>query len=206
MLDTSIITIYIPTIFVVSMTPSICMTLALTLGMKIGILNTFWMIIGELVGISLVFLASVLGIAPLILDYPKVFTGFKIIGGLYIIYIGIKSCLDKDKIDLNISNNQRTYSILQLFLQGFTSSFFHPKAWAFLLIFVPRFIKPEFSIVPQALLLLGILMVIELNSLTIYASCGKILNKILKDTTKIRIVNLVSGLLLIIVGVWLIIT
>ena len=55
MFDTTILTIFIPTIFVASITPSICMTLALSLGVKVGFRRTLWMIAGELVGVSGVF-------------------------------------------------------------------------------------------------------------------------------------------------------
>ena len=52
MFDITILTIFIPTIFVASITPSICMTLALSLGVKVGFRRTLWMIAGELVGVS----------------------------------------------------------------------------------------------------------------------------------------------------------
>ena len=44
MFDITIFTIFIPTIFVASITPSICMTLALSLpfGIKVGFRRTLW--------------------------------------------------------------------------------------------------------------------------------------------------------------------
>ena len=60
MFDTTILTIFIPTIFVASITPSICMTLALSLGVKVGFRRTLWMIAGELV-VSGVFVICAFG-------------------------------------------------------------------------------------------------------------------------------------------------
>ena len=64
MFDTTILTIFIPTIFVASITPSICMTLALSLGVKVGFRRTLWMIAGELVGVSGVFVICAFGSSP----------------------------------------------------------------------------------------------------------------------------------------------
>ena len=65
MFDTTILTIFIPTIFVASITPSICMTLALSLGVKVGFRRTLWMIAGELVGVSGVFVICAFGSSSL---------------------------------------------------------------------------------------------------------------------------------------------
>ena len=65
MFDITIFTIFIPTIFVASITPSICMTLALSLGIKVGFRRTLWMIAGELVGVSGVFVICAFGASSL---------------------------------------------------------------------------------------------------------------------------------------------
>ena len=49
MVSLSLIGAFIPTAFFVSITPGMCMTLALTMGMTIGVRRTVWMMMGELV-------------------------------------------------------------------------------------------------------------------------------------------------------------
>ncbi len=39
MIESSVLTIFIPTFFFVSVTPGMCMTLALTMGMTIGVIT-----------------------------------------------------------------------------------------------------------------------------------------------------------------------
>lgn len=58
MFDSSVLFVFIPTFFFVSITPGMCMTLAMTLGMSIGIRRTIWMMIGELIGVSIVATAA----------------------------------------------------------------------------------------------------------------------------------------------------
>ena len=50
----TVLAVFIPTFFCVSLTPGMCMTLAMTLGMTIGVHRTFWMMYGELLGVGLV--------------------------------------------------------------------------------------------------------------------------------------------------------
>ena len=54
LLDVSLLMVFIPTFFFVSVTPGMCMTLAMTLGMSIGLKRTFYMMIGELLGVAIV--------------------------------------------------------------------------------------------------------------------------------------------------------
>ena len=65
MLDYALLSAFIPTFFFVSITPGMCMTLALTLGMSVGIKRTLWMMIGELAGVALVATLAVIGVAAI---------------------------------------------------------------------------------------------------------------------------------------------
>lgn len=107
MLDYALLTAFIPTFFFVSITPGMCMTLALTLGMSIGVKRTLWMMTGELVGVAVVATAAVIGVAAIMLNYPSLFTILKWIGGAYLIWIGINMWRNKGKMSLNLDNQQQ---------------------------------------------------------------------------------------------------
>ena len=51
-LNLALLSAFIPTFFVVSITPGMCMTLALSLGITIGVKRALWMMAGELVGVA----------------------------------------------------------------------------------------------------------------------------------------------------------
>lgn len=72
-IDPSVLTVFIPTFFFVSATPGMCMTLSMTLGMTIGLRRTFPMMWGELIGVGLVSIAAVVGVAAVMLNYPAFF-------------------------------------------------------------------------------------------------------------------------------------
>ena len=66
-----------------------CMTLAMTLGISVGYKKTLWMMWGELLGVAIVAVAAVLGVARLMLSYPDIFTFLKVFGACYLTYIAI---------------------------------------------------------------------------------------------------------------------
>jgi len=74
--------------FLVALSPGLCMTLAMSLGISIGARRALWMMAGELTGIALVGTSAVLGVAALLLNAPTVFAVFKWIGAAYLLYMG----------------------------------------------------------------------------------------------------------------------
>ena len=78
--DLALLAVFIPTFFFVSITPGMCMTLAMTLGMSVGVRRTMWMMIGEVIGVALVAIAAVIGVASVMLNYPSVFQVFSLFG------------------------------------------------------------------------------------------------------------------------------
>ena len=73
----SLLALFIPTFFIVSLTPGMCMTLSLSMGMSIGLKRTMYMMYGELVGVGVVASLSVIGVATIMLEYPAMFTVLK---------------------------------------------------------------------------------------------------------------------------------
>ena len=67
MFDITLLLLFIPTFFLVSITPGMCMTLAMTLGMSIGISKTLWMMWGELLGVALVAISAVVGVSAMMI-------------------------------------------------------------------------------------------------------------------------------------------
>lgn len=99
--DFTLLAVFIPTFLFVSITPGMCMTLAMTLGMSIGVRKSLWMMAGELVGVGLVALAAVLGVAAIMLNYPQLFAALKYVGGAYLVYLGINLWRSRGKFALS---------------------------------------------------------------------------------------------------------
>ncbi len=204
-LNLSILVVFIPTFFFVSLTPGMCMTLAMSLGMSIGLRRTFYMMVGELVGVGIVALSSVVGVATVMLKYPDLFTVFKYIGGVYLGYLGVQMWLSRGKMAVSTCNIQKSFSISNkaLAIQGFVTAIANPKGWAFFISLLPPFINQNQPLVPQISVLLFIILSLEFICLIIYASGGSTLRVFLQKSDNVKLMNKVAGTLMLGVGVWL---
>lgn len=205
-IDWAVLALFVPTFFFVSITPGMCMTLALTLGMAIGVRRTMWMMVGELCGVALVALAAVMGIAALMLKYPVAFQVFKYVGALYLAYLGIQMWRSRGRMVLledGASESQVAVSPRTLMTQGFVTAVANPKGWAFFIALLPPFISSQYPLAPQLAVLLAIILLLETLCMFIYAAGGRTLSKLLRKGENVRLINRIAGTLMLGVGVWL---
>ncbi|NMM40540.1 LysE family translocator [Pseudoalteromonas arctica] len=202
MLDFAVLGVFIPTFFFVSITPGMCMTLAMTLGMSIGVRRTIWMMIGELLGVAIVAVAAVAGVASIMLNYPTLFSVLKWLGAGYLVYIGISMWRAKATIKLG-ADSELKVSRQALFSQGFITAIANPKGWAFMISLLPPFINIDYAIAPQLSMLVAIIMLSEFTCMMLYATGGKSLRLFLNQGDNIKWMNRIAGSLMVAVGIWL---
>ncbi|KXF79882.1 threonine transporter RhtB [Enterovibrio coralii] len=201
--DIAMLAVFIPTFFFVSITPGMCMTLAMTLGMSIGVRRSLYMMWGELAGVGLVAFSSVIGVAAIMLNYPNVFTALKTLGGLYLVFIGAQMWLSKGKMAISDDPNAGSTSAMTLTMQGFFTAVSNPKSWAFNISLLPPFINPAQSLAPQLSVLISIILITEFACLLLYASGGRTLRHLLQKNGNVQLMNRIAGSLMVGVGVWL---
>ncbi|CDT77320.1 TPA: LysE family translocator [Vibrio diabolicus] len=206
-MNLALLSMFIPTFFFVSITPGMCMTLALTLGMSIGYRRTLWMMIGELVGVALVSVSAVLGIAAIMLNYPWMFIALKFIGGGYLLYLGVEMWRSRGKLAINVDNLEKPRSgNVALIMQGFVTAIANPKGWAFMISLLPPFIDQNAALAPQLIVLVSIILLFEFICMSLYATGGKGLKRVLGQSKNVRLMNRIAGTLMMGVGVWLLLS
>jgi homoserine/homoserine lactone efflux protein len=188
--------------FFVAMSPGLCMTLAMSLGISIGVRRALWMMAGELAGIALVGASAVIGVAALLLQAPTVFAVFKWIGAAYLVYMGWQTWRSEPP-RLEPQEGDRRRTAASLIFQGFITAVSNPKAWAFMVALLPPFVDRNRPLLPQLLAMLALMLVIEFISLQIYAHGGRALSEQLHRRGKARWLNRVAGSLMVGVGIWL---
>lgn len=198
------LSIFVPTFLFVSLTPGMCMTLAMVLGMTQGVKRTLWMMVGELLGVGLVAAAAGAGVAALMLRQPELFIAFKWIGGAYLAYLGIMMWRSRGRMAIpNELNAGPAAGRLQLAMQGFVTAVANPKGWAFFMVLLPPFLDSSRSLASQLSLLIAVILLIEFASMLVYATGGKTLRKTLGKSGNVRLLNRIAGSLMIGVGAWL---
>ncbi|HSP59284.1 MAG TPA: LysE family translocator [Halomonas sp.] len=204
MIPLSMLSVFVPTFFLVSLTPGLCMTLAMVLGMTQGVRRSLWMMAGELCGVGLVAAASGAGVAALMLRQPEWFAVFKWLGGLYLAYLGIMMWRSRGRMAIPLdSMDMPPASRRQLALQGFVTAVANPKGWAFFVALLPPFLDAGRPLFGQLTVLVALILAIEFVCLLLYAAGGRSLRRLLGETRNLRLLNRFAGSLMIGVGGWL---
>ncbi|GBL06229.1 LysE family translocator [Glaciecola sp. KUL10] len=203
--DSATLLLFIPTMFLVSISPGMCMTLAMTLGLYVGIRKTLWMMVGELLGVALVAVSSVLAVAILIDAYPILLTLLKWIGAAYLLYLGIQTWSSKMSFT-NESDFGTSITKTSLFLQGFATAIANPKGWVFMIALLPPLITPNKPMFIQTSVFVAIILVSELVCMMLYASSGRALRTFFMKNNNDKWMNRITSLLLIMVSLWLVVS
>ncbi|MFT5294081.1 MAG: homoserine/homoserine lactone efflux protein [Colwellia sp.] len=179
------------------------MTLAMTLGISVGYKKTLWMMWGELLGVAVVAVAAVLGVAKLMFSYPDIFTFLKVFGACYLTYIAINMWQAKGNLSIDTDEKTKSISNKGLLQQGFVTAISNPKGWAFMVSLLPPFINSQHALAPQLIILVVIILLSEFVCMTLYATGGKTLANYLTKNNKISLLNKISGGLMFMVAIWL---
>ena len=191
------------TIFVISLTPGLCMTLAFTLGISVGFRKTLWMMLGELAGVATVALSVGLGVAQVLTVYPDAMVWLTLGGGAYLLYVAVSMWRTVEASSLN-AEKSRSLSRSQLIAVGYNTAVLNPKGWAFLIAIFPGFIDDSLSLGLQLGILIPIFLVSEFISLCLYASGGRQLALWFSKPEHGVKLNRTAALMVFLVSVWFI--
>jgi RhtB (resistance to homoserine/threonine) family protein len=108
---------------------------------------------------------SAVGISLLLSQSPQLFHTVKIIGALYILYLGVQGL--RQSFSATTDSPEKLaihgkFNAIRSFREGLLSNALNPKTAIFYLAFLPQFINPEYSAFMQSLLMASIHFVIAL--------------------------------------------
>jgi threonine/homoserine/homoserine lactone efflux protein len=98
--------------------------------------------------------AAAVGFSAVIATSSLAFTAVKIIGALYLCYVGLSMLLGSGAT-VSTDSAPSLLTPRKVFLQGFLTNALNPKVALFFIAFVPQFIGADVQNVPLAFLLLG---------------------------------------------------
>lgn len=187
------------TILAVTPGPGIAYVVARTAagGRSAGLASCAGTGIGGLVHV----LAAALGLSLLITQSAWAFSVLKYIGALYLIYLGV-NMLRRPVTAADRQPDVQTKGVLHVFLEGVLVETLNIKTAVFFLAFLPQFIDPEASPVLQ-LILLGSICVSMNTFVDVLAVlwANRLLNSTTIQSAKVKLLNRVSGSVLVALGV-----
>jgi len=139
-------------------TPGPDMLYVLTRGMANGRGAGVLSAAGITAGILVHTLAAALGLAVLLQTSATVFTAIKILGGLYLIYLGWQSMRRKSPMD--VGDDRLPSAGFNCFIQGCMTNVLNPKVALFFLAFLPQFIDPADPHHSRYMILMGLIFAI----------------------------------------------
>jgi threonine/homoserine/homoserine lactone efflux protein len=123
------------------LTPGPDMALTLTRGMTQGFRVAWLSVLGTFAAGFVQIPLIVLGLAAIFKESPTLFMAVKLMGALYLVYLGARA--------IRRSRNPRALAQVsargvgrEVFIQGFMTNLLNPKVFIFLIAFLPQFTDP----------------------------------------------------------------
>jgi len=197
-MSTDLLWIFIPTIAAISLTPGMCMTLALTVGLSQGYRHTLWMMWGELAGVATVVVTCVV-LLGWIQALPKAyFNLLALIGGTYLLWVAYRLWTAPARFEQG--EGQPRVTPTALLALGYTTAVMNPKGWGFMIALLPGFMSPSETLPQQLMVFLGVILPSEFLSMSLYASGGSGVRRLLSSEKHLATLNKVAAGLMVLVA------
>ncbi|KDE41367.1 Homoserine/homoserine lactone efflux protein [Nitrincola lacisaponensis] len=151
------------------LSPGPAILLAIRNGISLGVAAVIWSSLGNIAGIFCLSAAAMLGLGLLLKSSALLFGIVKILGALYLFYVGLRHVFGRTKIEISPSVNISAYKPYRLCREGFFMATINPKPILFFTALFPQFINAEVSLLPQFLMLTSIFMLLSFVTLICYA-------------------------------------
>lgn len=152
-------------------------------------------------GDSTALLFSLLGLGALLAASAVWFTAIKLIGGLYLLYLGGKM-LRTGAAATGLLRPASPSRPWKLFANTYLVTALNPKGMIFFVAFLPQFIDHTGNVTTQLWLLAATFVVLATINATLYALFADSARRLLSSPKAQRRFNIVGGSLLSAAGIW----
>ncbi len=150
-------------------------------GQRAGIVSVLGVHTGSLLHV----VAAVAGLSAVVMTSSVAFTAIKVVGGAYLVYLGVKTLLGAGSIDVEVPALDK--SLRRLYLDGLVVNLLNPKVALFFLAFLPQFVSRSDGPVWSQTLVFGLLYIaLGLVSDGTYAFIGARAGGWLRRRTAVR--------------------
>jgi threonine/homoserine/homoserine lactone efflux protein len=161
----------------------------------------FPLVAGVALGDSTALAVSLLGLGTLLAASAFWFTVVKGVGGLYLLYLGVRL------LRAGTSSDDPTAPAVpgsrwRLFANTYLVTALNPKGIVFFVAFLPQFINPRAGVARQLWVLATTFVVLAILNATLYAVFAGSARKLVSSSRAQRRFNLVGGALLSAAGLW----
>jgi threonine/homoserine/homoserine lactone efflux protein len=167
-----------------------------------GIKAGLWAASGILSGIFFHTIMASVGLSSLLAKSATVYSFVKIIGSLYLIYLGVKMFFEKGGV-VEKNGDAMVCNVWKIFRHGFLTNVLNPKVAIFFLAFLPQFVAQDSQSHILSFMLLGLTFVCTslLWCIVLVSSSAKLSCKFKSSRKTTFYFNKLAGLVFVIFGI-----
>ncbi len=184
---------------ILNLTPGVDTMYILTRSVSQGKKAGFVSVAGIMSGCIFHVLCAAFGLSLILSTSAIAFTLVKFTGALYLIYLGIKTFLQKTSAFETSESGYKTKDLTTIYKQGVFTNVLNPKVALFFLSFLPQFINPDFANGPIPFLILGITFLVTgtLWCLFLAWSAASMTNTLRNNSYLEKLLQKLSGIIFI---------
>ena len=185
---------------VISFTPGAGAINTMSNALNQGWMRSIWGIIGQQLALVVHVVIVAAGVGLLVSRSELLFTVIRYAGAAYLVYLGVRLILARpsaaeDADALAPAARESHWSMIR---RGFWVNLLNPKAIVFFLAFIPQFIRLDEPQLPQYLILITTVIVVDILVMWgFFAAAARPFRRFTRSPRGQRILNTVFGLLFI---------
>jgi len=167
-----------------------------------GFTHAVFMSVGMVLGDVIFLLLAIFGLGVVAAKFSSIFIVIKILGGIYLIYLGLKIYMAKTShFDMNA---KKSSSYIGDFISGLLITLSNPKVIAFYVGFLPTFIDISKLTYKDTVLVTSLVLTTLSTILMSYAYFASRAKEYIKNPKVQNIINKIAGSVMIFVGGFLV--
>lgn len=189
--------------FLFSLSPGPSMLYVVSRAISQGRSAGFASALGLALGGAALAVITALASGWLLSDRPTLFQAIKLLGGLYLLYLGVRMLLTARSANLGDLADVDDLPFTTILRQGFTVELLNPKTILFFLAFLPGFVDPDRASVTTQMLILGVLVPLTAipSDLTVSAGGAWLADRLRERISIGYIIEAVGAIVVIVLGI-----
>jgi homoserine/homoserine lactone efflux protein len=185
---------------IIAISPGSGAVLSMSHGLAYGFKKASATVLGLQLGLLLVFAIAGAGVGSLLLASEPAFNAVKIVGALYLMYLGVSQWRAKVAPVADAAAPEAHPSARRRVLTGFLTNATNPKGIIFMVAVLPQFISQHAALLPQLLILGATMCAIDTCVMHGYALLASSMQGYFRDPKAIKKQNRFFGGILVLMG------
>jgi homoserine/homoserine lactone efflux protein len=197
----NIFLLYLATWTAVALSPGPAVLFVMSQAARHGMRGAAAGTVGICLGHVVCYSAVALGLAALLASFSGAMMAVRMVGALYLMYLGVRMLMSKPRAEARITNGDAPPPAHGgIVLQGLGVQLTNPKNLLFVLALLPQFIRPDHPLLLQLGIMLSVTMTIDAVVLLCYAHLAAHGARALKGSRLLSWLERVFGAALIFFG------